>query len=53
MKVLNVFVKMVSVLHANIKGINKNFETFKNYSKLKDTVKAFDDFRNKQQKSVK
>ena len=50
---MNVFVKMVSVLHANIRGINKNFETFKNYSKLKDTVKAFDDFRNKRQKCVK
>ena len=31
MKVLNVFVKTISVLRVNIKSINKNFETFKHF----------------------
>ena len=30
-KVLSVFVKMVSVLHANIRDINKHFKKFKHF----------------------
>ena len=38
--VLNVSVKTVSFLHVNIRSINKNFETFKNfYSKLNCTFR--------------
>ena len=36
-----------SVFHLNIRSLGKNFESFK------DTVKAFGDFKNKEQKFIK